>query len=65
MSNPGKRPDGLARLIGHAAVGAAAAYFGHQVFKASEATIAAAIVGIIAHALLDEPVAQGLSDLGL
>jgi hypothetical protein len=63
---PKKQPDQLATLLGHAVVGIGVAYVAGRLVKA--AIVPAIMVGAIAvlvHAALDQPVAQGLSELGL
>lgn len=59
---PGRRPDPLARALGHAVVGGAALYLLRR-FGAT--AIVASILTVFVHEAFDAPVAQKLSDLGV
>jgi len=59
-----REPDALAHFLAHALVGGLAAYlFGRG--RGSTEALAIGVIGIAAHAALDTPVAQGLSNLGV
>jgi CBS-domain-containing membrane protein len=60
-----RRPDALARWAGHALVGVAVTYVAGKAFKAAAPAIVLAVLAMAAHAKLDAPVSQALSDLGL
>jgi len=59
-----REPDALAHFLAHVLVGGLAVYlFGRG--RGSAEALAIGIIGVTAHAALDAPVAQGLSDLGV
>jgi hypothetical protein len=60
-----KKPDTLALVVGHAAVGIVAAYATAKVAKAIGPSILLGVIAILLHAELDAPVSQALSDAGL
>jgi hypothetical protein len=61
---PRREPDALAQFLAHTLVGGLAVYlFGRG--RGSAEALAIGIIGITAHAALDAPVAQSLSDLGI
>jgi hypothetical protein len=67
-SNSGKQPDQIARLVGGAIVGGAAAFVVAKTIKSTAApagALLAAILTIILHEALDAPVSQAVSELGL
>lgn len=61
-----KQPDTAAKVLGHVAVGLAVGYATHKISKGSwPAVIVLVVLALIVHAILDAPVAQALSNLGI
>ena len=61
-----KKPDKWALYLGHAVVGVVVTWAAGKVFKAAvRAEIVVGVVGVLAHAELDVPVSQAISDLGI
>jgi hypothetical protein len=68
MNDNNGKPDQLARLIGGAIVGGAAAYVVGKAIKSTAGpagVIFAAIITILVHEALDAPVSRVVTELGL